>query len=295
MEFWKGQALGNDYLVVDRTGDPVPGSSLIQALCDRHRGAGSDGLLAGDLAADPVGLRIFNPDGSEAEKSGNGLRIFGAWLHGRGVVRSGTPFRVALPGETVEMVVVAGTGSGPLVLRVRMGRASFRAGDVPFTAADPDHEVSGWPLEIDGETVHVHPVSLGNPHCVVFLDDLDPAAFRRLAPAVQAHPAFPRGVNVQFARAAEPGILEAFIWERGVGETLASGSSACAVAAAARHAGIASDTRFHVRMPGGSVTVEVGEDWTVRLTGEARIVYRGETEAGFDRDLDFDFDFNFGN
>lgn len=283
MHFWKGHALGNDYIILDRTGADPPQPALVRALCDRHRGVGGDGVLVADRSSAPIRLRIFNPDGSEAEKSGNGLRIFGAWLHGQGLVETEVPFEVALPAETVEMRVESegGTrgpmGGTPLVLRVAMGRASFRAGAIPFTAVDPDSAVQGRALDLDGETVQVHLVSLGNPHCVIFVDDLDAAPFRRQAPRVQAHPAFERGVNVQFARSPAPGVLEAYIWERGAGETLASGSSACAVAAAARRAGIVTGDRFEVRMPGGSVRVEIDAEWRVRLTGEAGIVFEGET------------------
>lgn len=280
MEFWKGHALGNDYIVLDRTGAEPPAVSLIRSLCDRHRGVGSDGVLVADLGRDPVGLRIFNPDGSEAEKSGNGLRIFGAWLHGQGHVGADAPFRVALPGETVEMRVESAPATGPLTLRVAMGRASFRAGDIPFTAVSADAQVQGEPLRIGDETVEIHLVSLGNPHCVVFVDTLERDAFLRRGPAIQAHPAFERGVNVQIARRAGPGILEAWIWERGAGETLASGSSACAVAVAALRAGIIEERDLEVRMPGGAVRVQVDEEWRVRLTGEAGVVFSGRVGEG---------------
>lgn len=273
MEFWKGHALGNDYIVVDGTGRAPPGPALVRALCDRHRGVGGDGVLLGDLDADPVGLRIFNPDGSEAEKSGNGLRIFGAWLHARAVVGD-APFAVSLPGEVVELRVVGRAADGALVLRVDMGRASFRAGDVGFTGADADAPVEGYRLPIDDGAFAIHLVSLGNPHCVVFVDPLDDDAFRRSAPRIQAHPAFARGVNVQFARVVDAATVEARILERGAGETLASGSSACAVAVAGRRARLTAPA-VRVRMPGGDVAVEVDDDWGVRLTGEARLVFRG--------------------
>ncbi len=284
MQFWKGEALGNDYIVVDGTNGP-PSTDGIRALCDRRRGVGSDGVLVADLSAAPVGLRIFNPDGTEAEKSGNGLRIFGTWLHGQGHV--GDAFQVALPGETVELRVEGPADDG-LMLVVEMGRASFRAGDVPFRGADPgpgpaddtgpgldpDAPVANYPLDIDGRTVEVNPVSLGNPHCVVLVDPLDDDEFRRLAPRIQAHPAFPRSVNMQFARPLSPDLIEARIWERGAGETLASGSSACAVACVT-HREELTRSKVEVRMPGGSVDIEVRPDWTVRLRGPARIVFEG--------------------
>lgn len=282
MQFWKGHALGNDYIVLDRTGAAAPEPALVRSLCDRHRGVGGDGVLVADLDREPVALRIFNPDGSEAEKSGNGLRIFGAWLHGQGRAPGDAPFRVALPSETVEMRIEGRSGDGAPRLRVHMGRVSFRAGDIPFAGVDPEAELQGHTLRLDsGEAVAIHVASLGNPHCVVFVDDLDSHPFRRLAPAIQAHPAFERGVNVQLARVAGPGALEARVWERGAGETLASGSSACAVAATARRAGLVAGHRFQVRMDGGAVDVEIDDEWRVRLTGEARVVYVGVLEENW--------------
>lgn len=288
MRFWKGHALGNDYLVVDPAGDgdgAPPPPATVRALCDRHRGVGGDGVLVADLAADAVGLRIFNPDGSEAEKSGNGLRIFAAWLHLTGRVGAG-PFLVRLPGETVEMTVEGAGAPGFIVVRVAMGRASFRAGDVAFSGAAADAEVMGEGLRVeaveaggsaDGQPgeVAIHLVSMGNPHCVVFRDRVEAADLRRLGPAIQANPAFTAGVNVQLARVLGPGRLQAMIWERGAGETLASGSSACAVAAAARRSGRADGDAFVVEMPGGQVEVRVSHDYDITLTGEAGIVYEG--------------------
>jgi diaminopimelate epimerase len=274
MRFWKGQALGNDYLVLDVTGSAPPGPGVVRGLCDRHRGVGADGVLAGDLGGDPVRLRIFNPDGSEAEKSGNGLRIFGTWLHHLGRVDG--PFRVALPGEEVVLAVEGRAPDGTLTLRVDMGRARFRAEDIPFTGADPDADVMGETLALDDETVAIHLVSMGNPHCVIFPHTFDDDELRRIGPLVQARPEFPEGVNVQLARVADSATLDARIWERGAGETLASGSSACAVAAAARRSGRTDAHRVRVRMPGGTVQVEIDDEWRVRLTGEAQGVFEGE-------------------
>jgi diaminopimelate epimerase len=275
MRFWKGHALGNDYIVVDAIESPSPG--VLRALCDRHRGVGGDGVLVGDTRVDPVALRIFNPDGGEAEKSGNGLRIFGAWLHGTGRVGE-RPFQVALTGETVEMRVEAVAAHGTRTLRVQMGTASFRAGDVHYTGAPADQDVVGATLAVGGQDVAVHLVSVGNPHCVVFVDKLDPDTFRRVAPGLQALPVFDRGINVQFARVAGPATLEALVWERGAGETLASGSSACAVAAAAIRSGRVAERRLQVVMPGGELEVDVDPAWGIRLRGTAQLVFEGEVD-----------------
>jgi diaminopimelate epimerase len=278
LRFWKGQALGNDYIVVEDATSLTP--AVIRVLCDRHRGVGGDGVLLGSPGHDIVSLRIFNPDGGEAEKSGNGLRIFAAWLDHLGLVGS-EPFRVALPAEEVEMQVEGPAREGGRMVRVDMGMATFRARDVHFTGAPADAEVLGGTVVAGGETVAVHLVSMGNPHCVVFAGEadgpsaVDRATLLRLGPALQSLPEFSRGINVQLARVLDAGTAEAMVWERGVGETLASGSSACAVAAAAVRTGRLEPGRVEVRMPGGSLVVRVAGDWRTRLTGSAQIVYEG--------------------
>jgi diaminopimelate epimerase len=273
--FVKGQALGNDYLVVDIHQLPVELTRTRAVhLCDRHRGAGSDGVLLADLAARPVVLRIMNPDGSDAEKSGNGLRIFGAYLHHRGLVRLGEWFDVELPRDTVSMCVEEELGGGAVLVRVEMGRAQFEGALIGF-APEPG-EALGYELPLpDGGSAAVNTVYLGNPHCVVFVDELERGDFLQRAPQLCTHAAFAAGTNVQFARVPGPRELEAWIWERGAGETLASGSSACAVAAAAVRRGFADPGQFVVGMPGGEVQVTVRDDFGIELLGPAQVVYEG--------------------
>jgi diaminopimelate epimerase len=241
-------------------------------LCDRHRGAGSDGVLLADLAASPVHLRIINPDGTEAEKSGNGLRIFGAFMYDRGHARLNEWFDVRLARDTVSMRVEQELDAGAVLIRVQMGPASFRGAEVGFVPeAD---EVLEHTLELPGGAMAVvNTVSLGNPHCVVFVDNLSRSDFLARAPQLCTHAAFSAGTNVQFARVIGPRELETWIWERGAGETLASGSSACAVASAAVRRGFVEPGQFVVQMEGGSVEVTVSEDYDVELLGPAQIVY----------------------
>lgn len=277
MEVWfaKGQALGNDYFVIDAAEFPGPfrGDHAV-LLCDRHRGAGSDGVLVADLSADPVQLRIINPDGTEAEKSGNGLRIFGAYLYGRGLVDRGQWFGVRLARDTVTMCVEQDLEAGAVLIRVRMGTATFDGAHVGFTP-QPD-EVLGYTLKLpSGDLAEINTVSLGNPHCVVFVDDLTRPDFLHRAPQLCTHDAFSAGTNVQFARVVGPNELEASIWERGAGETLASGSSACAVAAAAVRRGFVQPGQFVVQMEGGSVEVTVTPEYDIELLGPAQMVYEG--------------------
>jgi diaminopimelate epimerase len=250
MRLAKGHGLGNDYLIVDAAvlDRPLtPGRTA--AICDRQRGLGADGILIGDVAQRPFALRILNPDGSEAEKSGNGLRIFGAWLHHRGLVHTGETFAVRLVKDTVRMTIEAELEDGALDIRVDIGRASFRGEDVGFRPRAG--ETLDYPLELgDAGSARISTVSLSNPHCVVFVDALDRMDFLARAPLLCAHETFAAGTNVQFARVVDAGTLEAWIWERGAGETLASGSSACAVACAAVRRGFLPPA--HARRHGGS-------------------------------------------
>jgi diaminopimelate epimerase len=272
--FAKGHGLGNDYLVVDTADlsfDVCP--AFIRAICDRHRGAGSDGLLIGTIRDNSIRLRIYNPDGTEAEKSGNGLRIFGAYLHGRGLVRDEW-FDVELVKDTVQMRIEQQLEGGALMIRAAMGSANFDEAAVSFSGR------SGEELKLpEGGTAEVTTVSLSNPHCVVFVDALERSDFLRRAPQLTNHAAFRFGTNVQFARVLDRQRVQAWIWERGVGETLASGSSSCAVAAAAVRRGAVDAGVITVEMPGGQAEVEVRGNFEVLLRAPAQIIYSGVVSA----------------
>jgi len=280
--FAKGHGLGNDYLVLDRKDLPHElAAPAIRRICDRHWGIGSDGILLrvpsdrGDF-----GLRIFNPDGSEAEKSGNGLRIFAKYLHDHGHAKS-TVFTVDTQGGLVECACHVVDGRVAAVT-VEMGRATFRAPEIPMNG--PDREVVGVPLEVNGTILTVTAVSVGNPHCVVFVDRLDEGEARRLGPLIERHPMFPNRTNVQFARVHAWDTVDVLIWERGAGWTLSSGSSSCGVVSAAVRNGL-TGRRVTVRMPGGQLTVEVREDWSLRLEGPVEEVYTGVLSPEFERYL----------
>jgi diaminopimelate epimerase len=285
MRIFKAHGLGNDYIAVDagEIGFELT-PPAVRLLCDRHRGVGSDGVLAlvSSEAAD-YGVRIFNPDGSEAEKSGNGLRIFAAFLATSGRLLGRERFSVETAGGVVEIRMIGSVPDGEWLIEVEMGTASFRSADVGLSGEDRD--VTRESLDVVGERVEVTAVSIGNPHCVVFVDQLDDDEFRLLAPRLSVHREFRRGTNVQFARAVGPGAVEAWIWERGVGETLASGSSACAVAAAAVRRGLVEERRVEVRMPGGTLHVEVREDDRVLLRGPVEDVFEAELTAGMNNRL----------
>jgi diaminopimelate epimerase len=276
--FVKGHGLGNDYLVLAEWDLPAPlDAPAARLLCHRNLGVGSDGVLLATSRTEPYGLRIFNPDGSEAEKSGNGLRIFAKYLAEHGIAAADA-FRIRTPGGEVRAEVhrgaARGDGSpaGVASVTVDMGRASFDSTAVPMSG--PPREAIDEALVVEGETVRVTALSVGNPHCVVFVDRLDEADLRRLGPRLERHAAFPRRTNVQLARVAARDRLEVLVWERGAGPTLASGSSSCAVAAAAVRRGLA-DRRVAVDLPGGRLSVEVAGDFSVRLDGPVEEVYEG--------------------
>jgi len=277
--FFKFQALGNDYIVVDPTRtDFDPTVKLIQALCDRHRGIGSDGLLFGPVPVpdDPsaFGLRVFNPDGSESEKSGNGLRIFARYLLEAGHVK-GTHCRLHTSSGFAEIHYLAPDGSR---VQVDMGKPSFLAGDIPFTAISPQLEVIETPLFLPTGPVTITAVSMGNPHCVIFPGKVSAAEAQRLGPRIERHPDFPNRVNVQLVEVLDRKRIRVEIWERGAGYTLASGSSSCAAAAASRRLGLVDD-QLQVIMPGGTMDIAFTDQGRILMTGPVQAVYQGQLRS----------------
>ena len=267
MRFHKYQALGNDYLVLE-PGEAVVTEPLVRAICDRHRGVGADGVLVEERAPDGrLAVRIVNPDGSEAEKSGNGLRIFARYLWDCGRVAD-EAFEVATAGGTVRCEV---RDAGRTVF-VAMGAARFDSDAIPVVG--PHRELVDEPIDLAGERLRVTAVTVGNPHCVVFVDAPTEALARRMGPALEVHPLFPHRTNVQFVRVANRQRLEMEIWERGAGYTLASGSSACAAAAAAVRLGRC-ESDVAVAMPGGELAIGVGAGYELTMVGPVGKVAEG--------------------
>ncbi len=284
--FYKGHGLGNDYLVVDPEELEFKLTpKRIQLLCDRHEGVGSDGVLVLTPSTRArFGLRIFNPDGSEAEKSGNGLRIFARFLRATRRTRS-THFDVETPGGVVTMHLELDDHGEAHHVTVAMGRASFRPADLPCTL-EVD-ELLDESLRVGSRTIRFTGVSVGNPHCVVFrsadrsFSDRD---LRTLGPALETHHVFPRFTNVQLAVPTGPRELSVLIWERGAGITQASGSSASAAAAAAVRLGLVKSP-VTVKMPGGTLRIGIDEDFAVTLAGPVSEVARGQLAPDFVRRL----------
>ena len=275
--FFKGHGLGNDYLVFPFGDGWAASPEAVRAVCDRWRGVGADGIVLHSPPGErPWRLRMFNPDGSEFERSGNGLRVFAACAASRGWV-GGERFAVEVGGDRVRMRVEECLGGGVYDVSVEMGRASLDPADAGL-APEWQGRLFTHPAE---RTLDCTPVSVGNPHCVVFTDDLSDAALSRLGPFLTAHEAFPAGVNVQLARPVSRGRVEIAIWERGVGHTLASGTSSCAAAVAAAGRGLVDYGDVEVRMEGGTLQVSVSRELEVTLRGPVQAVAVGRLSDGF--------------
>ena len=280
--FFKGHGLGNDYLVFEAGDDWVLDPERIVAVCDRWRGPGSDGVvLLLDRTIRPYPLRMFNPDGSEFERSGNGLRILAVYLAREGLVGD-EPFDVSVGRDTVQLHVLGPPKRGLYDISVEMGRAGHGAEAVGLDpeALDADRR---FDLGAAGSVI-VHPVSIGNPHAVVFPEEWKRGLIGEIGPIISGHPAFADGTNVQVARVLDGRTLEVRIWERGVGPTSASGTSACAVVAAAVESGRVVPGAFEVRMEGGSMEVTVTAQMEITLRGPVQEVSGGSLTRGF---LDF--------
>jgi len=275
LAFAKLHGTANDFVYVDaRRGLPVDPAALAPSLCDRHRGIGADGLiLLLDSEQADCRMRIFNADGSVAEMCGNGIRGFAKFVLDRELVT-----RVPLRVETdagVKLVEPEVEGGRVVRVAVDMGVPVWDGRAIPV---DADGEVIERPLAIDGHEYRVTCVSMGNPHCVVFLDEVASLPLATLGPRFERHPFFPRRVNTEFIRVAGPAALEMRVWERGAGETLACGTGACAAAVAAARTG---RTGRHVRvaLPGGVLDIDWQADDHVRMTGDAVEVFDGFIEV----------------
>jgi diaminopimelate epimerase len=284
--FFRGHGLGNDYLVMDPkelTFRLTP--TAIEAICNRHWGVGSDGILTlvSSKTAD-FGLRIFNPDGSEAEKSGNGLRIFARYLHATGRTKK-TRFTVETKGGLVTIDLHLDRRGEASAVTVEMGRAVFAPSALPCTL--PVDELLQQSIEAAGRALKFTGVSVGNPHCVVLKPSGESWSREDLVvlgPALEHHPIFPKRTNVQLAVPTGPQALSILIWERGAGETQASGSSSCAAASAAVKLGLVTSP-VAVTMPGGVLSIDVSHEFNLTMKGPVVEVARGALSPSFVRSL----------
>jgi diaminopimelate epimerase len=273
-EFVKTHGLGNEYIVLDADAIDFDLSvGLIKTLCNVHFGIGSDGILL-KVPADKAefGLRIFNPDGSEAEKSGNGLRIFSKYLYDYGFAKK-KDFSVQTPGGLVHAYVIEEISGRASKIKVDMGKAIFYPKDIPVNS-DLDLFFD-QPLQVGDKQYIVNCVSVGNPHCVIIKDELSIDEIKKYGPLIENHPIFPNRINVQFVKPVSENEVEILIWERGAGYTLASGSSSSAVAALVRKKGLTGNS-VKVRMPGGELFIDVSDNWDIQMTGEVKEIANGK-------------------
>ena len=271
MQFKKYHGLGNDYIVIESSEvrDSLS-AQQIQRICHRNLGVGSDGILLGPLSSTSCDfrMRIFNPDGSEAEKSGNGLRIFARALWDAQRVDE-KPFTV----ETLGGEVTCRIHPRAEIITVEMGGVSFMSSEIPVSG--PERDVIDESLVIGDESLRISAATVGNPHCVVLMDNLSEENAFRLGPQISTHPSFPHGINVQFMKVLDRETIQIEIWERGAGYTLASGSSSTAAAAVARKLGRCDDN-ISVCMPGGTLEISFDDAFNATMTGPVTPVCEGE-------------------
>ena len=278
-DFIKSHGLGNDYIVMTA---PPPGLSwspeIIRLICDRNYGVGSDGILLLTRDHEPFGLRIFNPDGSEAEKSGNGLRIFAKFLYEYGYAKKES-FQIETLGGMVSAKVTLGDDRLVKRVLVDMGSYTLDPDKVGVKGALSPHvegEIDLAPnLRVKGTAV-----SVGNPHFVFFVDEIDEDWIKKWGSAIENNALFPRRINTQMVKVTGEDRIEIRIWERGAGYTLASGSSSCAAAAVSVHLGKVKSP-VSVSMPGGELTIDVSKTGEIRMEGPVASVMGGRFSSEF--------------
>jgi diaminopimelate epimerase len=277
VQFTKVHSLGNDFLIVDpEDGEGIPDlPEFARRVCDRHTGVGADGLIiisVLDKGNALAAFRIFNADGSEAEISGNGLRCAAAYLlAGKKISGPKVTFRSTIGDRECDLIEIE--GQAPRI-RVEMGLPRFSSEDIPFDDGVRHDRIVDYPLSIHGKTYPVTVVSMGNPHCAIFFDRF-PARieWQDIGREVEIHPFFPNRTNVEFIRVLSRGEIEARFWERGVGETMSSGSGSSAAAVASILKNL-TDRKVAVRTPLGSVIVEWEKD-KVFQSAPAELVFEG--------------------
>lgn len=265
----KYHGLGNDYLIFDPNKNELElTEENIRLICNRNFGVGSDGLLMGPiLGNDKLEVKILNPDGSEAEISGNGVRIFGKYLKDAGYVQKNRFTINTLSGQqTIQYLNEEGTR-----IKVSMGKLSFYSDEIPVTG--PRREVLNETMMFGSIPYRVTCVNIGNPHCVIWLNDISKELVCRIGKHSESAECFPEKINTQLLKVLDRTNIEIEIYERGAGYTLASGTSGCAAAGAAYRMGL-TERKMYVHMPGGVLEVEIEEDENVLMTGEVGYVGR---------------------
>lgn len=276
MKFAKMHGLGNDFVLVDDTALALREEELLELgrrICDRHFGIGADGLILvqpSDVA--DVRMRVINSDATEADMCGNGIRCFSVFVRTRRL-SDANPLRVETrPG--VMVVKIGEDTAGNYNVRVDMGVPRLERADVPMTGEGSAMNV---PVQVDGEEFVVTGVSMGNPHGVIFVDDVEAIDLARVGPLLCRHPVFPRKANIHFVQRIGPDELKMRVCERGAGITMACGTGACAVTVASTIHGFV-NRKAKVHLPGGTLMIEWAEDGHVFMTGPAVEVFEGDIE-----------------
>ncbi len=274
-EFTKYQGLGNDFVLIDNRANAEPCLTPEQSIrvCDRHFGVGADGvifLLPGQQGADYT-MRIYNSDGSEPEMCGNGIRCLARFIVDlEGKIGGTQTYRIdTLAGPITPEVQPDGQ------VRVNMGQPRLLAAEIPTTLTAPDEKVINCPLDVEGQSWDVTCVSMGNPHCITFVEDVMAIPLEKLGPKFEHHPVFPQRTNTEFIQVVRSNYLKMRVWERGAGATLACGTGACAVLVAGVLTGNCDPTAT-IELPGGPLQIEwTGLDQAVYMTGPAQKVFTG--------------------
>ncbi|HXD33248.1 MAG TPA: diaminopimelate epimerase [Pyrinomonadaceae bacterium] len=284
LRFTKFHGYGNDYLVIEAgalTAEVTNLNRFAREICDRHYGAGADGIAVVDRSDTDEAdfrVRIFNPDGSEAGLSGNGTRCAASYLFYRGLwTRS--ELRLITKSGVKRYFLRDQIGAGNYLFDSELGKPAFESVAIPFLSEGPLDKVVNQPLVVGGETFSVTALGMGNPNCSIFVDDFEALDWRSIGKAIETHEQFPERTNVEFIKILDRDRIELRIWERGVGETTASGTCSCAAAVAAMINGF-TERQVEVRTPGGTVNVRWQDDDEVVLTGIAEVVYQGEWLVG---------------
>ena len=278
-QFTKFHGLGNDYLVLES--EKLPELSdlgeFARRICNRPYGAGGDGIaIIGKLKGDDADFmcRIFNPDGSEAGLSGNGTRCAVAYLYYKGLWDR-DELRLSTKTGLKTYFLRGRPSPGKFIFESELGQPKFDTASIPMAIKPPLDKVIRYPLPVEGQPVPITAMQMGNPNCCIFVDDFDELNWRKLGKAIEVHPQFPDRTNVVFVKVHDRSFIELRIWERGVGETTASGTCSCAGAVAAM-INEKADRDLRVLMEGGEVKIRWREDDQVVITGTAEVVYSGE-------------------
>ena len=271
MHFWKMHGLGNDYIIIDNRDEKITkkeAGQMAKTLCDRRFSIGADGLLlVSDSKVADAKMRILNSDGSEAEMCGNGIRCFAKYCYENGLAKKTEVAIETLSG--IKHIWLTLKDNEVSAVKVDMGAPNWQRSSLPMTGKGP---CINEDLEVDGETFKVTCLSMGNPHCVIFVDCIDCFPVQEIGEKIENHKAFPKGTNVGFVEVLNKKELNVRVWERGCGETLACGTGTCAAVAASNKLGLVGN-KVTVHVLGGDLQVEVAD--TIFLIGGAEKVFEG--------------------